>query len=330
MSVPTIRQSDLEKPGRLSLIGQGGEGIVYDIDDLPDVVFKKYLQRTGLVLNRVALERLIRMLESFTEDERRRILSRTAWPTDLVVDGTRVVGYLMPRIPPTYWRKHGASANPLDVACDLTYLTHRNDWQSRDTVYSEVPRLQRPEILELIADLSQTIAILHRHNLVMGDISGKNLLWTDQPDRTMFAIDCDAFRLEGQDAINPVKESPDWGDPAIQDGKTNRASDVYKLALVAYRSLGAKKTARPPESPQELTITGAPDELIDLMWRSFALDGGRPSAEEWAQKTRQIVQFGDRPVITLNAQPPAPWSFPPVRRDPGDADPTSRPVIPVR
>lgn len=317
MSVPTIRRSDLAAPGVLTEIGKGGEGTVFDIAGRPDVVYKEYLPRTGLVLNRAALERLIARTADFTDHERKRIASRAAWPTDLVVDGARVTGYVMPRIPDTYWRTHGASHDPRRVPCDLNYLTYRAQWQTSKDLVSDVPRLDIPDILRLLGDLAETMALLHRHGLVMGDVSGRNLLWTDRPALSVFVIDCDAFRPEGEEAVNPPKESPDWGDPTVKNGRTNRASDVYKLGLAAYRALGARASRFPPMSPEP--IDGVPDPVIDLIWRSIASDG-RPSAAEWATTTRQLLQFGNRPVVAVNAPRPSRPAAPPAVQ-PASADP---------
>ncbi len=327
MSVPIIKRLDLAGSGQLVEIGRGGEGTVFDIAGRPDVVYKEYLPRSGLVPNRHALEQLIDKLSEFAQHERQRVLSRTAWPTEMVLDGNRVAGYVMPRIPNTYWRTYGAPHAPRRVPCDLSYLTHRAHWQSSTTLVSDVPRLETPHILQLIADLAETMSVLHQHELVMGDISARNLLWTDNPRHSVFVIDCDAFRREGEDAVNPPKESPDWGDPAVQYSRTNRASDVYKLALAAYRALTAKASRFPPMEPEP--IDGVPDALISLMWRSLGNEG-RPSSHEWARATRQITQFGDRPVLALNPQPPAPTATPVRKREPGESDPGSRPVIPVR
>lgn len=336
MSVPTIQRSDISAHGLLTEVGKGGEGIVFDVAGRPDLVYKEYLPRTGLVLNRAALEQLIGKLSDFTEHEQKKVLSRAAWPTTVVLEGARVVGYLMPRIPDVYWRTHGALHDPRHVPCDLNYLTHRAHWQASAAIASDVPRLDVPHILQLIADLAETMSILHRRELVMGDVSGKNLLWTDRPSLTVFVIDCDAFRVEGGDAINPPKESPDWGDPAVQHSRTNRASDVYKLALAAYRSLAAKASRFPPMHPEP--IEGVPDALIDLIWRSL-VNEGRPSSQEWGQTTRQIVQFGSRPLVALNdrtatatatAKPQPRRSQPGEPGEAGEAGPGTRPVIPVR
>lgn len=329
----TIQRASLVGSGSLTEIAKGGEGTVFDVAQRPGVVYKEYHPRTGVVLDRVALERLVALPQSLSTSDRKRITERTAWPTDVVVDGSRVVGYLMPRIPPHYWRTHGALHDPRQVACDWNYLTHRGQWQNSTSIISDVPRLETADILRLIADLAQTMAILHRHKMVMGDISGRNLLWTDRPELAVYVIDCDAFRPEGGEAVNAPKESPDWGDPAVTHNRTDRASDVYKLGLAAYRALWSQASRTPPLRPDPLE--GVADAVVDLIWRSLRLEE-RPTADEWARTTRQLVIFGDRPVVLLHS-PTSPHNAkraensrldPP--SDPDRNDGGGRPVIPVR
>ncbi len=338
MSPRLTQRADLSRDGRLTEVGKGGEGTVFDIEGRPDVVYKEYLPRTGLVLNRGAIEDLITVPARFSERHRNRILERTAWPNELVLDGDRVVGYLMPRIPAEYWRTHGAPHDPRRVACDWNYLTHRAQWQKSDSLVSDVPRIGITEILRLIADFAELMAILHTYEIVIGDVSGRNILWTDRPSLAVFLIDCDAFRPEGSDAVNPPKESPDWGDPSIDHSRTTRSSDVYKLALATYRSLWSQSSRFPPMSPNP--IPEVPDAVVDLVWRSLAPEG-RPSADEWARTIRQIIQFGDRPLVQLSRRTaatsrpePATDAVPDVaaREAPGGEERGggSRPVIPVR
>lgn len=331
----TIQRSALAAPGMLTEIGRGGEGIVFDVAGMPGVVYKEYLPRTGVILNRDALERMIDLPRRLPASDQQRLATRSAWPSDIVVDGDRIVGYLMPRIPEAYWRTHGARHDPRKVACDWNYLTHRAHWQNSTSIVSDVPRLNTPDILRLIADLAGTMAILHRNGIVMGDISGKNLLWTDRPGLDVYAIDCDAFRPEGANAVNAPKESPDWGDPAVTHGRTDRASDVYKLGLAAYRALWSQASRTPPLRPG--SRGDIPEEMVDLIWRSLSMQD-RPNVDAWVRTTRQLIVFGDRPIVALHpSSPQAKGAMggtssgdrtPPANEEGKDG--RGRPVIPVR
>jgi hypothetical protein len=293
---PRFQRLDLSADGPLTELGKGGEGTVFDVAGRPDVVYKEFLPRTGHPPNMKALEELVTMATTFSPADQVIVRSRTAWPTALVMDGPRLVGHLMPRIPVAFWRTHGALHDPRRVACDLNYLTHRNQWQDNASIISDVPRLDAPQILRLVVSLSETMAMLHRHEIVLGDVSGRNLLWTDSPSPAVFVIDCDAFRKEGGAGVNHPKESPDWGDPTIENARTTRASDVYKLALASYRAIWSEGSRRPPSEP--VAADGVPEAVVDLIWRSLAADD-RPTAEEWARTTRQVLQFGDRPVVQV-------------------------------
>jgi DNA-binding helix-hairpin-helix protein with protein kinase domain len=334
---PRVQRADLTADGPLTELGKGGEGTVFDIADRSDIVFKEYLPRSGHEPNLQVLEQLVATPAGFSGAEQTIVESRTAWPTALVMDGIRLVGYLMPRIPAVFWRTHGTLHDPRVVACDLNYLTHRSQWEGNTSIVSDVPRLDIPRILHLMGNLSETMAVLHRHEIVMGDISGRNLLWTDSPQASVFVIDCDAFRKEGGAAVNHPKESPDWGDPTIQNAQTTRASDIYKLGLLSYRALWSAGARRPPADPVD--ADGVPNAVVDLIWRSLAPDD-RPSADEWARTIRQVLLFSGRPVVQVRRAPttddggagegaaPSPPSSPrQAPRDDGGSG--SRPVIPI-
>lgn len=335
MTAPVVQRRDLGPPGSLTELGRGGEGVVFDVANRPGIVFKEYLPRTGLVLRRDALERLVALPQQMTEAERRIIMSRTAWPTTVVVDGARLIGYLMPRIPDPYWRTHGARHDPRRVVCDWNFLAYQKQWSASTAIVSDVPRIEGRQVVALVMDLAATMRVLHRHDIVMGDVSGRNLLWTDQPEPRVFSIDCDAFRPEGGDAVGPPKESPDWGDPEVTGSRTNVASDLHKLGLATYRAIWAAAAQRPPATMD--VPDGIPDVVIDLIRRSMQ-PTGRPSAEEWCTQLANALRFEGRPVVRLDntsvrRTSAGPATGPITAHRPSRDDPPAtggRPVIPTR
>ena len=334
MTTPVIQRHDLGPPGSLTELGRGGEGVVFDVTARPGTVFKEYLPRTGLVLRRDALERLVALPARMSASDQRVLASRTAWPTALVIDGARLAGYLMPRIPDIYWRTHGARHDPRHVVCDWNFLAYRQQWSGSEAIVSDVPRATGRQALELVMDLARTMRILHRYDLVMGDVSGRNLLWTDKPEPRVFVIDCDAFRPEGGDAVCPSKESPEWDDPEVSGSRTTRASDVYKLGLAAYRAIWAASAKRPTGDLQ--LPEGVPDALADLVRRSVR-PSGRPSAREWVDQLATALRFEGRPVVRIDAArrpgpgsdgpPTGPIAVTPTPRK--EQPPGGRPVIPT-
>jgi hypothetical protein len=135
---------------------------------------------------------------------------------------------------------------------------------------------------------------LHRNDLVVGDVSMKNLLWTLAGGPGVFAIDCDGFRVAGHRPAVRQAETSGWRDPDARPGVATVDSDRYKLALLVLRVLLADHAVTPrsiadsPESRAELGT--AITELSDLA-RS---PGERPTAGQWLDALRDR-EAGMRP-----------------------------------
>jgi hypothetical protein len=210
-------------------------------------------------------------------------------------------GFLMPLIGQQYFKRYGIRANPKNVACEWNYLSMRSKYEGNKNIYSEVPRVTPFGAFSAVVDLCKTMEILHRHNIVIGDISGRNLLWTDAPTLRVMVIDCDSFHPEGKVGVSPPKQSPDWEDPALTTPLTTKESDLYKLALAAYRGIWAATTDRPMAGNRPIPDVpdGVPEVLRSLIERSIGASP-RPSAKEWVDSLKQAVAFNGRPNIAID------------------------------
>ncbi len=271
-------------------LGSGGEGRVYAIPGQKDVVYKEFLSLSATSPDTSALATLIDLRNRWSQEDRDWLDQRTVWPRTAVMNGALLKGFLMPRIAGTYFRKHGVRTNPRIVPCEWNYLSFKDRYIKNPNISSEVPRAQLSEVLNLIADLSRTIEILHSYDIVLGDISGRNLLWTNNPAFRCLIIDNDSFRFTGSGGVASPKQSPDWEDPHLGQKPTSVDSDIYKLALAAYRGLWSAGTNRPSSSSLLASKQfGVPDEVVEIIQRSTAKDG-RPTAQEWvsACKTQTL------------------------------------------
>ena len=307
---------------RLNEIGQGAEGRVFEFVDDPGTVYKEYFLSSQSPPNLTALKHLSDLPAKWDRADREWISARTAWPEAAVVDHGQLRGYLMERVPNTFSFKHGLTKRPRQVLCDWNYLSMRNRYQNNKKLVSEIPRPSIPQVAELVLDLSITFEILHRRDVVLGDISGRNILWTNNPKWRIMLIDCDGFRVRGSTAINFAKQTPDWEDPEVVQSQTTHQSDIYKLGLAAYRALWAATTDRPPKRIGAIQVPdGAPGQIHSLISRSM-LPTDRPSAEDWVkelittplpattapspspskQASRQPIKARSRPVIAMRTQ----------------------------
>ena len=156
----------------------------------------------------------------------------------------------------------------------------------------------------LIKDLVTTVDLLHQHDIIVGDMSGKNLIWTTQPNRVII-IDCDSFRIDGRKGVCVHKESPGWIDPTLQGRQTCRESDIYKLGVAAFRSLwNDPSSVVTPEVVNRSRPSNIPGDLVSLIAASVGTTN-RPSAGDWVRRLDQLFKFNGRPVVAATGTPVA-------------------------
>ena len=178
-------------------------------------------------------------------NDRAFILERTRWPTTIVLDGGRLHGFLMPRWRPSSTAGTGSPrARNRRVRLELPVETPAVRVQPASC--SRRPAADPAQTLALVRDLATMMATLHRYGLVIGDVSARNILWTDRPSPRVALIDCDGIRPAGGRGVVTPKQSPEWDDPTLTNHETTQASDVYKLALAAYRAVWMASSDRPP------------------------------------------------------------------------------------
>ena len=151
--VDVVHPAQLQADGPLDVLGSGGEAEVLSIARRPGVVFKRYTTARRLRTERRS---------SGSSSCRRRCRpatgrsspTRTAWPTTVVADGNHVHGFLMPRVAPVFYRRHGIASNPQTVPCDWNYLSRRRQFESNPLLTSDVPRLSPAQTVELVRELA--------------------------------------------------------------------------------------------------------------------------------------------------------------------------------
>lgn len=291
--------------GDLERIAVGGEGVVYRLRSRPALVFKEYKEQQRPSLNGNALASLISRAEALPPPDRQRIATRTVWPRQLVLRNGDLQGFLMPCVDDAFYRRYGLRANPKRVLCDWNQLIYHHEGVTlQPHMLSEVPVATQVERLQLLGDLATTLDVLHRSSFVVGDMSGKNLLWAVNPIRVVF-IDCDSFREAGTAGVCGHKESPGWVDPSLQGAPTTQQSDIYKLGVAAYRALVHDPSGTvSPTLVRQRGVVGASEELVQLLEASVGSPASRPTAAEWVRRLDDVVRFDGRPRISAsNTQP---------------------------
>lgn len=317
----------LGHPSAFQELGKGGEGQVFAIPHRPNLVYKQYLQAAATAPGQSALQSLIDLKSTMSPSEQTWLSERTIWPETIVVDQGRMCGFLMRKITPEYFRKQGIRSNPRNVLCEWNLLAMRDRYLRNPNIVSTVPHIEPFDALRLIVDLTKTVALLHKYRVIVGDMSGRNLLWTDTPAWRVLIIDCDSLRVDGSSGVASPKQSPDWDDPHLNGGATTQSSDIYKLGLAAFRGVWAATTDRPDHSVPLRVPDGVPEDLSNLVLASTGMSD-RPTADEWLRRLEPSIKFGGRPVLDLNKQTPTKQPLSPTAAVPPTSLPQKqRPII---
>jgi hypothetical protein len=280
---------------QLSKLAAGGEGVVYSITGLPDRVFKQYKSNLNEPPDYSVLARLVELPQALKPSDKLLLLSRTTWPTHLVIDSGRPCGFLMPALSANHYRRYGLRANPHNVLCDWNQITYSGQVLPTHMV-TEIPNLATEQVIALLGDLARTVSVMHQHNIVVGDMSGKNLIWSPQ-QMTTTLIDCDSFRVEGQ-GVCVAKESPGWIDPALAGRPTDKSSDVYKMGVAAYRSLWRApegQSISPDDVRARASTRTVPPHIVELVSSSLSTNG-RPAIEDWVAN---CTMSPPRPTVSV-------------------------------
>lgn len=274
--VPEVPRAKLDP---LRRVGDGGQGIVYFTDRVKinkvwGAAYKEYLPTTPF--DPYALRRMVAFVPELDGGSGRWLCENTSWPAALVVNGSQVSGFLMRRIPDRFQMPWGE--NDAEVPAALQYLLNPQTYLNRKGI-----RLEGRTRLRLLEAIADVIARLHSLDIVVGDLSPRNLL-VDIDDPGCFFIDCDAMRVRGQDALHQV-ETPEWhisgrGHEPI----ATTASDSYKFGLLATRLFAQDQMGHDVS-----VLAGVSSDLGILARRSLDRDSTRrPSMGEWLSALRTV------------------------------------------
>ncbi|WP_051393411.1 hypothetical protein [Glycomyces arizonensis] len=287
--------TSLDEFGRLDKLADGGQGTVYRAARRPGELYKSYFDPSQF--NVGELKRLIRRVyvDLRNSEARRLILASTAWPTGVALQDGRYTGMTMPEAPAEFSALIGGRTR----LKELQYLIFEPKPMWGDLRLPDADERRR-----LVVAYVRLFKALHDADIVIGDVSPRNLLWTVEPEPAVYAIDCDGFRVNGYAAATPQAQTPDWVDPDQRSGLATFENDRFKLALLVLRVLLVKPKATPEQVASDPALQEALGERLAALAARVA-DGDRCHAVEW------LRALDNRPTITFD--PPKP---PPKRPEP--------------
>ncbi|WP_248965318.1 hypothetical protein [Sphaerisporangium perillae] len=271
-------------------LGSGGQGVVKRLRGPQQLVYKEYMPQAGTVDGR-ALAEIVDFGRSLPATDQQTVLRQCAWPVARVVAGNRVTGFLMPEVP----RHFSATIGRAVRLVELQYLLYKPG-QAWRNLYQ--PSIQQR--LHIAMRATELVELLHKHGIVLGDISYRNLLWQPAEPHGVFLLDCDGFRRQGREPVLRQAHTPDWNDPYQPRTGPDLDTDRYKLALLIGRVLSRNAHVRPGDDLK--LLPGLDPNVARQVAEMFALAarpyGQRPIAAEWLQSLngRRWILLSPRPL----------------------------------
>lgn len=304
--------------GQLEPLAQGGTARIYrlpgfSIPGADGLVYKEYKpkirQRAGPALL-PGLLALTRFPERLPAAQRSRIEQRVIWPLRVVTDpdgsAAGIVMRLIPQIfmQPLQLRSGATAVEPRELG-----LLFQSDDDARRLGLPEVPV---PIRLAMCARIAASYALLHGAEVIVGDVSGRNVLYSLGAAPGILVVDVDSARVRGsRSAFGDQPHTPLWEPPealaakqqltrAHRSGQAEparlqqltdewlrqtKASDVYKFALMVVRLLdyGRYRSGnRDPARAYQVLSRQAGRATADLLTGSLdPSPGSRPGMRDW-------------------------------------------------
>ena len=205
----TVQRSDLQLG---ELLAEGGEGRVFEVRSGPaelgpNRVYKE-LRRPSSLPELSSLVAFPSMLAAQDGSLSARVVSSSAWPVSIVVgsDPALALGTVLPRAPNEFWVRHRDGTNRL---ASLSYLA--NDPDRIAVAYGiMMPAPGSPERVALVYALARLLDAwqggdggLLQPQVVHGDLSAKNVLWSLRPAPAVYVLDCDGATVTPGEEADP-------------------------------------------------------------------------------------------------------------------------------
>lgn len=257
----------------LGQVGGGGQGRVYELGNSDKLLYKQYHDPRRIRSD--ALARLVQLRQCRQPADQSWLESHLAWPMCRVTapDGA-VVGFIMRRARYT-WR----DAKGKQRLTELQYLV-----RPQKPPWRQITQPRPDQRRRLALALAELTRRLHSWDVVVGDISDVNVLWTARaqpPD--VYVIDCDGMRMRGHEPVLDQADTPGWNDPLQRGRIPGFDADHYKTALGISRILCCEPYVQPGQQLHFVpgTLGHRESGVRRLLAKAAGPPGQRPKPTLW-------------------------------------------------
>ncbi|CAI2931867.1 helix-hairpin-helix domain-containing protein [Aminobacter niigataensis] len=304
-----------------SVLGQGGEGAVYELPAHPKHVAKVY--HRSLAQERA--DKIRAMVKLKTE----ALESLTAWPLGLICSHEqKPIGLIVPKV---VGRK--------DIHHLYSPKSRRSDFQRVDWRF----------LIRAAANTARAFAAVHSSGCVIGDVNHGGVLVAQ--DATVRLIDCDSFQVSHQGRKFLCEVGVETFTPPELQGKSfagvlrSSNHDNFGLSVLAFlllfmgrhpfagryagqgdmpiskaieevrfpygASAASVAMSRPPGTPSLAIVGPRVSQLFERAFSRQAVTSGRPSAHDWvtalAELESQLKQCNSNPSHWHHPSGACPW-----------------------
>ncbi|NNN15357.1 MAG: hypothetical protein HKL82_05790 [Acidimicrobiaceae bacterium] len=253
------------------------------------IVYKKIKAKYRPV-PQYGLQSLVRLLSGIESNLKPSFERQLNWPVRVVLDDhDGAAGVILPLIPDEYFVSLRRSSGEIKRRpAEVQYLFT----DSRYCARVGIPYPDESQRLDLCRSLSFAMVMLHKLDVVYGDLSARNILFRVLPKPAVLLVDCDAVRPKGGAApLGAQPHSPDWEPPEAVKARArrdstgyniqNKETDRYKLGLAVLRILSPGRGCSTNTDPKVVKSV-LPPRIYSLLEQSLSVNpSGRPEAQTW-------------------------------------------------
>jgi hypothetical protein len=307
-----VRKSQVMS-GTLTPIAKGGVGQVYRLTGASiagltgPLAYKEILPEVQGVARAEAvhaMEHTVMLREAMNAADRAELERITTWPLATVEENGATVGTLMPLIPREFFVTLTPQGQPpRDEVFAYAFLCVAESYMLKmglDRSLANDPLVR----LSLAAQLAYVIGLLHKHDIVYGDLSLQNVVISLGGQPNLMVIDCDAAAAIS-DKQRHQMHSPSFKPPENLSGvqkEQDLQTDVYKLGLCILRGLVTGPGVTQLTDARALASV-LEAEGVDLVTRALSADRAlRPTAKELCLYLVRAVNSRARPPVLHGAR----------------------------